>query len=175
VDAYLFHGVSYYQTDQYTRALASLKKFCSLKPEDPQIHFFLGAVYYELGDYSNAALQDLEQLRTGSDQDRTYYYLGKAYQALGDEALRTLRGRGEKDQKVLAEALKPRVLECQQTKGLADGLLLTAWLNVSEDLSAGTAALMEAQRHAPEDKAVTFWSFRLYSALAESAYAKIVA
>jgi len=174
-DAYLFQGVSYYQTDQYTKALASLKKFCSLKPEDPQIHFFLGAVYYELGDYSNAALQDLGQLKTGSDQDRAYYQLGKAYQALADEALKTLRGKGKKDQEVLEEALKPGVLECQQSKGLADGLLLTACLNVSEDLSAGTTALMEAQRRAPGDKDVTFWSFRLYSALAESAYAKLVA
>ncbi len=172
-DAYLFRGVAYYHTEQSAKALTSLKKFLSLKPENPQVHFFLGAVYYDLGDYSKAAVQYLEQVKIGLDRDRAYYHLGKAYQALAGEALKMLKGKSGEAQKVIGDAPGQEGPDCQQAKGLARGLIFAACLNASNNFSAATTALLEANRRAPGDQDVAYWSFRLYSLLGQTAYARL--
>jgi tetratricopeptide (TPR) repeat protein len=90
VSAYLFRGLDYYETNQYEKAIASLKKALELKSADSQAYFYLGASYYQLGDYRHAALAYVEHVRLSPKTEDTYFQLIQCYEALRDAASQRL-------------------------------------------------------------------------------------
>jgi len=92
VDCYLFQGISYYNVQEFDRAVPPLKKFLELQPGDGQVRFFLAASYEALHDVPNAALQYLGQIELTPQREQLYYYLGECYLEMARGALKVLSG-----------------------------------------------------------------------------------
>lgn len=90
VAAYLFRGISYFNTGQNEKALKSLIKYRELQPNDEHIHLFLAGTYFSLGDYGPAIASYLRQIALTPADESLYYRLGECYLSLAREELKRL-------------------------------------------------------------------------------------
>jgi len=177
VEAYLSLGIAYYHSSHYAEALSSLKRFLDLRPMDQEAHLALAATYYALGDYGKAALEYVAQMRISPNQSSVYYYLSKTYRALAVEALKELESqKAFPERKAALEAdFNKELQECRQLQHVAKGPPAVACLVDQGDFSTATSVLAAAQSHTPHDPRTEYVCLRLYSVMAEQAFAKLAA
>lgn len=89
-DAYLFRGIAYYNLGLFRQAVSSLKRCSELRPQDPQVRYYLAGSYFALKDYPDAALQYALQIDRTWQRQEAYYYLGHCYLAMASEAVKNL-------------------------------------------------------------------------------------
>ena len=77
VDAYLFRGVAFFNLQQPAQALPSLEQFYRLRPNDPEIRFFLAGTYNALGNDAKAAEYYVAQLEGTPERTDIWYFLGE--------------------------------------------------------------------------------------------------
>jgi tetratricopeptide (TPR) repeat protein len=77
VGAYLFHGIALFNLQKPDQALPSLEKFHRLRPNDPEVRFFLAGTYNALGNYSKAAEYYAAQLELTPERTEVWYFLGQ--------------------------------------------------------------------------------------------------
>lgn len=77
VDAYLFRGVAFFNLQKPAQALPSLEQFYRLRPNDPDIRFYLGGTYNALGNYSKAGEYYAAQLEFTPERTELWYFLGE--------------------------------------------------------------------------------------------------
>lgn len=78
----LFKGSDYLINAEFNEAIAEFKKALELKPQDPDIYYYLGVCNYSLEQYQEAAdyLQKAAEIRPDHE---IYYYLGASHYSLG--------------------------------------------------------------------------------------------
>jgi tetratricopeptide (TPR) repeat protein len=177
VEAYRSRGIAYYHSSQYGEALSSLKRFLDLRPMDQEAHFALATTYYALGDYGNAALEYVAQMQISPNQSSVYYYLSKTYRALAVEALKELEmQKALPERKAALEAdFNKELQQCRQVQHVAKGPAGVACLVDQGDFAKATSVLAVAQSHASHDPRAEYVCLRLYSVMAEQAFAKLAA
>lgn len=77
VDAYLFRGVALFNLQKPDQALPSLERFYRLRPNDPEIRFFLAGTYNALGDYSKASEYYAAQVEITPQRTELWFFLGE--------------------------------------------------------------------------------------------------
>ena len=77
VGAYLFRGIALFNLQKPDQALPSLERFYRLRPNDPEVRFFLAGTYNALGNYSKAAEYYAAQLEVTPDRMELWYFLGQ--------------------------------------------------------------------------------------------------
>ncbi len=77
VGAYLFHGIALFNLQKPDQALPSLEKFYRLRPNDPEVRFFLAGTHNALGNYSKAAEYYAAQLELTPERTEAWYFLGQ--------------------------------------------------------------------------------------------------
>lgn len=77
VDAYLFRGIALFNLQKPDQALPSLERFYRLRPNDPEIHYFLAGTYNALGNYSKASEYYAAQLEVTPERAELWYFLGQ--------------------------------------------------------------------------------------------------
>jgi len=77
VGAYLFRGIALFNLQKPDQALSSLEQFYSLRPNDPEVRFFLAGTYNALGNYSKAAEYYAAQLAVTPARTELWYFLGE--------------------------------------------------------------------------------------------------
>lgn len=89
---YLFKGSSYLMNAQYQQAIAEFREAGKLKPDEPDLYYYLGVCNYQLGEYQEAVSYLKKALEIKAD-DEFYYYLGVSCYSLGQyqEAIANLR------------------------------------------------------------------------------------
>ena len=102
-------GIVYLDFQQYDKAIDSLEKALSIRPDDPDIHFALSKVYEETKQYDKA-IESLETaIKYDPDFAAAYYNQAVLYMVIQNipEALRALnismdlyRKRGEVEEAV---------------------------------------------------------------------------
>jgi tetratricopeptide (TPR) repeat protein len=78
----LFKGSNFLMNAQYEQAIAEFKEALRLKPDDPDINYYLGVSNYKLEDYEEAANYLKKALQIKPDEE-LYYYLGACQYSLG--------------------------------------------------------------------------------------------
>ena len=77
VDAYLFRGIALFNLQKPDQALPSLERFYRLRPNDPEVRFFLAGTYNALGNHSKAAEYYVAQLEVTPERTELWYFLGQ--------------------------------------------------------------------------------------------------
>jgi tetratricopeptide (TPR) repeat protein len=77
VDAYLFRGVAFFNLQKPDQALPSLQQFYRLRPNDPDIRFYLAGAYNALGNDSKAAEYYVAQLEVTPERTDLWFFLGE--------------------------------------------------------------------------------------------------
>ena len=77
VGAYLFRGIALFNLQKPDQALPSLERFYRLRPNDPEVRFFLAGTYSALGNYSKAAEYYAAQLEVTPERTELWYFLGQ--------------------------------------------------------------------------------------------------
>lgn len=77
VNAYLFRGIALFNLQKPDQALPSLERFYRLRPNDPEIRFFLAGTYNALENHSKAAEYYVAQLEVTPERTELWYFLGQ--------------------------------------------------------------------------------------------------
>jgi tetratricopeptide (TPR) repeat protein len=77
VGAYLFRGIALFNLQKPDQALPSLERFYRLRPNDPEVRFFLAGTHNALGNYSKAAEYYAAQLEVTPERTELWYFLGQ--------------------------------------------------------------------------------------------------
>ena len=77
VGAYLFRGIAFFNLQKPDQALPSLERFYRLRPNDPEVRFFLAGTYNALANYSKAAEYYAAQLEVTPERTELWYFLGQ--------------------------------------------------------------------------------------------------
>jgi tetratricopeptide (TPR) repeat protein len=101
VGAYLFHGIALFNLQKPDQALPSLEKFYRLRPNDPEVRFFLGGTYNALGNYSKAAEYYAAQLELTPERTEVWYFLGQCLLNLARRVKANLLSEQQGDYRLL--------------------------------------------------------------------------
>jgi tetratricopeptide (TPR) repeat protein len=79
VGAYLFRGIALFNLQKPDQALPSLERFYRLRPNDPEVRFFLAGTYNALGNYSRRLNTTRRSLRLLPTERNSGIFLASAF------------------------------------------------------------------------------------------------
>ena len=91
----LFAGVASHNLGEYEAAAGYFRRYLTLRPNDPQVHFYFGGTDLALGDYSGAAAEYLAQASITPQRAEVYYNLAECFLTLAGKTLTALPETGE--------------------------------------------------------------------------------
>ncbi|MFH1413282.1 MAG: tetratricopeptide repeat protein [Candidatus Omnitrophota bacterium] len=78
----LFKGSDYIINQRYEDSIKEFKKALKIKPDDPDVNYYLGVSHYSLEQFPEA-IGYLQKALGSQLDDEVYYYLGVAHYSLG--------------------------------------------------------------------------------------------
>lgn len=83
-DKFHLKGISFFEKEQFDKAIETFKKAIELKPDNAKVYFFLGNVFGDKGDYIKAIDAYQKAIEFRPDFKNAYINLGHAFFVKGD-------------------------------------------------------------------------------------------